>query len=247
MFDICMKPKVLIFENKNELYKYATDFILSELNKKPNLVAGMPTGKTVAPLYANLVKKHEEKKANFSKIKVFMLDEYLGLKSSHKKSFNYFIDKKLLEGVNIQRKNINLLPGIVLSENKAAQEYENKIKSVGGIDLMILGIGVNGHIAFNEPGSSFSSRTRKVALAHDTLKSNFGESEAFKSSKHAITIGIATILESKKIILLATGTNKARAVRAMLKGPVSTKCPASSLRKHNDVLILLDKEAASKL
>lgn len=243
-----MKPKVIIFENRKELYDYATEFILTELKRKPNLVAGMPTGKTVVPLYAELIKKHEEKKANFSKVKVFMLDEYLGLKPSHKKSFNYFIDKKLLEGINIKRKNINLLPGIVLSENKAAQEYENKIKNAGGIDLMILGIGVNGHIAFNEPGSPFNSRTRKIALAHQTRISNFGKiGSFFKNPKHAITVGIATILESKKIILLATGKSKAQAIKAMLKDPVSTKCPASALRKHNDVLILLDKDAASKL
>ncbi|MFH1290773.1 MAG: glucosamine-6-phosphate deaminase [Nanoarchaeota archaeon] len=242
-----MKPKTIIFENLYESAKHASEILEKEISEKPNLVLGLPTGRTVIPLYKELTKLHKKKKIDFSKVKVFILDEYLGLKPTHKSSFRYFMDKNLLKKINIKEKNINLLSGSALNFRKECKKYEQKIKKAKGLDITILGIGVNCHIAFNEPGSPFKSRTRKVILTHETRRSNFGILSVLRAPKRALTIGIGTILESKKIILIATGKHKANAIKAMLKGPITTKCPASALKKHKDVTVLLDKRAASEL
>jgi glucosamine-6-phosphate deaminase len=242
-----MNPKTIVFENPHEIAEQVIETLEKEIAARPNLVLGLPTGKTVIPLYKELVKAHKKKKINFSKVRIFILDEYLGLKPTHKKSFKYFMDKNLLKKIDIKEKNINFLNGSAINITKEYEEYEEKIKKVGGIDLMFLGIGVNGHIAFNEPGSPFTSRTRQIVLTHETRKTNFSPPSILHAPKHALTMGIATILNAKKIILIATGGHKAKAVKEALESPISTNCPASALRNHKDVTILLDKKAASLL
>ena len=243
-----MKPKVIIFEDAQEISKYAVELIKNELDKKPTLVLGLPTGKTVIPIYSELVKAHEEKRVNLSKTKVFDLDEYIGLKSEQKESFEYFLNKNLFTRIKIPEKNLNFIKGTAINLTKECEEYEQKIKKAGGIDLMILGIGANGHIAFNEPGSQFDSRTREIILTYSTKAANFGRLYSLiKAPKRALTIGIATILESKKVVLIATGKHKAKAIKEMLESPPNTKYPASALQKHKDVTILLDKAAANLL
>ncbi|MFH1801864.1 MAG: glucosamine-6-phosphate deaminase [archaeon] len=242
-----MKPRVIIFENPQEIPEYVVNIITEGLKKKKNLTMALPTGKTIIPTYKELSKNHKKDKLDFSKTHIFDLDEYVGLKPEHKKSFKYFMDKNLFTKINVKEENIHYLSGSALNIGKECEQYEEKIKKTGGFDLTILGLGVNGHIAFNEPGSPFDSRTREIVLAHETVRSNFGLFSILRAPKRALTVGIATILKSKKIILIATGGHKTKAVKAMLESPISTDCPASSLRKHKDVTVLLDKKAASLL
>jgi glucosamine-6-phosphate deaminase len=243
-----MKPKVIVFEDSQEISKYAVDIIAKALVKKPNLVFGVPTGKTVIPIYQELTKTYKEKNLNFSKTKVFALDEYRGLKPGQKQTFKYYLDKNLFTRINFKEENINFLNGSAINIKKECEQYEEKIKKAGGIDLMFLGLGVNGHIAFNEPGSQPKSRTREIVLTYQTRTSNFGMiGSLIKAPKRGLTIGIATILDSKKIVLIATGAHKAKAVKAMLESPIGPDCPATFLRNHKDATILLDKKAASLL
>lgn len=230
-----MKPKVLVFASTYELYEYATSLVKEQLNKKPSSTLGLSTGKTMIPFYNHL----KCAKLDFSKAKTFNQDEYL-YPDKKTRSYAQYMSYYFLKNDNIKKENFHIPPYNPSDSKKAAEEYEKKITKAK-VDLQILGLGRNGHIGFNEPGSSFSSKTRVVKLTDSTKKANH------TSSGLAITIGISTILKAKKIILIATGKHKARAVKAMLQGPVSPKCPASVLRKHKDVIILLDKKADSLL
>lgn len=243
-----MNPKVIVFEDHSEISSYVVEIIQSEIKRKPSLNLGLPTGRTVIPVYKELINFLNEEKKNLAKIKTFNLDEYIGVNPKEKISFEYFLDKNLLGKIKIPKKNINFLNGSAVNLKKESEDYEKKIKKAGGLDLTLLGIGKNGHIAFNEPGSPFYSRTREVILTYSTRAANFGKILSFiKAPKRALTVGIGTILESKKIILIATGKHKAQAIRDMLESEPNTKCPASALQKHKDVLVLLDKGAASLL
>ncbi|MBU0906595.1 MAG: glucosamine-6-phosphate deaminase [Nanoarchaeota archaeon] len=243
-----MKPKIIIFEDTKEIAEYVVDILEKELKKKPASVFCVPTGKTVIPVYEEITKTYKEKKLDFSKVKIFDLDEYIGLKPEHKKSFRHFLDKNLYKKVNIKENNINFLNGAAINIDNECKQYEEKIKKAGGVDITLLGIGVNGHIAFNEPGSPFDSRTREIILTYQTRASNFGRLYSLMiSPKKALTMGIGTILKSRKIILIAIGRHKAKAVKAMLESEPNTNCPASALQKHDDVTVLLDKKAASLL
>jgi len=226
-------PKVLIFPTKKQAVSYAADLIARQIKSKPSSALGLATGRTMIPLYKSLVSK----KPNFSKIKTFNLDEYLKAKSS--KSFRNFMDKKLFNKTNIKEKNINFLDSNSESISRECSRYETLLSKTR-IDLQVLGIGRKGHIAFNEPGSSFKSKTRAVRLSSQTIRLN-------KSPPRALTMGIKTILRAKKIILLAFGKHKAEAVaRAILYSP-TTQVPASALRMHENALFILDKQAAIKL
>lgn len=233
--------KLIITKDKKEAVKKAAEIISNLIIKKPDSVLQLATGSTMIPLYNELVRLYKKGKINFSKISTFNLDEYTGLKFNDKESYHYYMNKYLFNKVNIQKCN-TYFP----SSNK--KEYEKEMNKLGGIDLTILGIGINDHIAFNEPGSSFKSTTRKVRLSEATLKAN---SKLFptinKIPKEAYTVGIKTIMKSKKIILLAFGLKKSEAVRKALKEPIKEEIPASILRKHNNATFIIDKEASKKL
>ena len=237
--------KIIEKEDYKDISKGAAKIIIAQIKKKPNSVICFPTGSTVLGLYKELINSYKKNKVDFSKVIAFNLDEYLGLSKNNKQSYNYFLNKKLFDHINI--KNRNLLDGSINNPKKLSLDYEKKLKK-HHIDVIILGIGVNGHIGFNEPGSKLTSKTRIVNLSKDTIKSN---SRFFKNIKEvpkkAITIGIATILSSKKIILLASGKNKAKAIKKLIKGEITEKVPATALRKHKDVTIIIDKQAASLL
>ncbi|MDD5700037.1 MAG: glucosamine-6-phosphate deaminase [Candidatus Nanoarchaeia archaeon] len=212
--------KVIIAKSRKEAVKRAASIFLGAVKRKPHAVLGLATGSTMIPLYRKLVQLYKKGEIDFSKIKTFNLDEYTRSKIFHK-----YMNKHLFSKVNIKKQNAHF-------PSSNTKDYENEIKKAGGIDLCILGIGKNGHIAFNEPGSSFQSITRKVITA---------------DSRHAYSIGIKTIMSSKKIILLAFGKEKANAVFKSLRGDVTEDVPASVLRKHKDAAFILDKAAASKL
>ena len=239
--------KIIEKEDYKDISKGAAKIIIAQIKKKPNSVICFPTGSTVLGLYKELINSYKKNKVDFSKVIAFNLDEYLGLSKNNKQSYNYFLNKKLFDHINIKKQNMNLLDGSINNPKKLSLDYEKKLKK-HHIDVIILGIGVNGHIGFNEPGSKLTSKTRIVNLSKDTIKSN---SRFFKNIKEvpkkAITIGIATILSSKKIILLASGKNKAKAIKKLIKGEITEKVPATALRKHKDVTIIIDKQAASLL
>ncbi len=210
----------VIIEDKKRAVEIAVLIIERLIQKKPNAVLGLATGKTMAPFYKELVSHYRKRKIDFSKIKTFNLDEYTKNSRFHSYMSRYFFSK-----VNIKKGNIHF-------PSSNAKAYEKEIKKSGGIDLCLLGIGENGHIAFNEPLSSFNSITREVLTS---------------DKKKAYTMGIKTIMSSRKIILLAWGKKKAASIFKSLKGKITEKVPASILRKHKDATFILDKSAAGKL
>jgi len=210
----------IVVESKKEAIKRTALILQKFLKKKPNAVLGLATGKTMIPLYKELASLGRKGKIDFSKAETFNLDEY-----ANKKTFHNYMNSNFFNKINVSRKKIHF-------PSANGKNYEHEIKKSGGIDLCFLGIGTNGHIAFNEPGSSFASITRKVITS---------------DKKSAYTMGIKTIMNSKKIMLLAFGKEKADAVAKAVKGKISEEIPASILRKHRDATFILDKSAAGKL
>lgn len=241
-----MANTILIKKNKNETAKEAAKIVSVLIKRKPNLVLSLSAGGTMIPFYKELIKLNKNKKVSFKKVRTFNLDEYYPINPKNKNSFRYYMNKNFFNKVDLDEKNINFFDSTKRDYKKECSNYERKIKSVGGIDLQILGIGRNSHIAFNEPGSSFNSKTRKIKLTESTVKAN---SRFFKSEKevpkHALTMGISTILKAKRIILIATGKEKRECIRRTLKGKISKQVPASILRKHKNTTFILDKQASS--
>ncbi|MCA9485390.1 MAG: glucosamine-6-phosphate deaminase [Nanoarchaeota archaeon] len=230
-----MPPKVLVFASTYELHEYAVSILKNQLKKKPSSRIGLSTGKTMIPFYNHLACA----KLNFSKATTFNQDEYLK-PDSKTRSFKKYMEKYFLNKTNISPKNFHIPESNPANSKKSAQEYEKAITK-SKVDLQILGLGRNGHIGFNEPGTPFISKTHVINLTPSTRKANNTK------TRQALTIGISTTLHAKKIILIATGEHKAKAIKTLLQKPISTKCPASALRKHKDVTILLDKAAAKEL
>lgn len=231
--------KIIKTKDYKELSKKVSKIIIDEILRNPYLTIGFATGKTPLGTYRNLIKEYRKNRVDFSKIKSFNLDEYYSIKKKNKKSFYYYMFKNLFSKINIKKENLNFLNGEAKNFKKECENYEGKIRK-NPIDIQILGIGVNGHIGFNEPGSDFNSKTRLVDLALETLKEN-------KCTKKALTMGISTILKSKKIVLLASGNKKAKAILGLVRGEINKNCPASFLRKHKNVLVIIDERAGSLL
>ena len=218
--------KLIKAKNYNEMSEKASEIVIKNILKKPNLAIAFATGKTPVGLYKNLVKAHKEDKINFSKVKAFNLDEYYPISKKNKESSNYYLHKKLFDKLNIPKKNITLLSSQVKNWQKECSNYEKNIKK-SKVDLMILGVGVNGHIAFNEPGSEINSKTRLVELKHKAVR------------KKALTIGVSTILSAKKVILLASGKKKTKAISYLIKSKPNKKYPVSFLKKHKNFTVII--------
>ena len=218
------------------------------VNSKSNAVLGLATGSTPIPVYEELVRLHNESGLSFSKVKSFNLDEYIGLGPDHSCSYRYFMKEHLFNLIDIKQDFTYVPNGMVDDISEECSKYENAIKDCGGIDLQILGIGSDGHIGFNEPGSSLSSRTRIKTLASETIRDNarFFDDED-EVPRHCITMGVGTILDSKSVLLLAFGEGKADVVAKSIEGPITSMVPASVLQMHQNVTVLLDDKAASKL
>ncbi|OPX24909.1 MAG: glucosamine-6-phosphate deaminase [Planctomycetales bacterium 4484_123] len=240
--------EVIICPSYEEMSIMAAREVASLLNTKPNAVLGLATGSTPRGLYAELVRMHKEEGLDFSQVTTFNLDEYVGLPDDHPQSYHYFMREHLFKHVNIPEQNIHIPSGTTRNHVAFCEWYERRIKECGGIDLQILGIGADGHIAFNEPGSSLGSRTRIKTLAAQTIKDNarFFEKEE-DVPIYAITMGVGTILEARRLLLLANGENKAEAVRNAIEGPVCSMVTASALQLHPRSMIFLDEAAAGKL
>jgi glucosamine-6-phosphate deaminase len=217
---------------------------------RSDAVIGLATGSTPERTYAELARLHKDEGLNFSKVTTFNLDEYWGLDGDHDQSYRYFMNDRLFNRIDIRPWNANVLNGKAAYPQLECAAFEDKILSVGGIDLWLLGIGGNGHIAFNEPGSSVDSRTRLVNLSPETIAANSDGrffSDASEVPRCALTAGIGTIREARKIVLLATGSGKAAAVAAAVDGPFAAECPASLLQDHPDCTYIIDGEAAAQL
>jgi glucosamine-6-phosphate deaminase len=240
---------VIITPEYQELSNRAAQIVARELSGKPNLVLGLATGNTPLGLYKELIRMHKEEGLDFAKVTTFNLDEYLGLSADHSQSFHYYTYKNFLNHVNINPQNVHIPDGSIRDQfEEYCRRYEECIREAGGIDLQILGIGKTGHIGFNEPTSSLASRTRIKTLAEITLEENqktFGPHESVPPC--AITMGIGTILEAKRILLLASGENKSEAVAKSIEGPITSTITASALQMHPEVTVVLDELAASRL
>ena len=240
---------VILKRDNEEVNEQAAQVIASAIKKKPALTLGLATGNTMVGLYKHLARLHQAGSLDFSQVTTFNLDEYLGLPASHPQSFNYFMQTNFFSCINVPPRNIHIPDGGIRGDYDAyCASYEQSIRAAGGIDLQLLGIGRNGHIGFNEPTSSLASRTRLKVLSRETLDDNakfFRPGE--ESPRCAITMGIGTILEARKILLLATGASKAAAVAKSIEGPITCAVSASALQLHPDVTFLLDEPAAAQL
>ncbi len=236
--------EIVILNSYDEVCREVADRIILLVRRKPNAVLGLATGKTMLGVYRYLVKAYEEGLVDFSRVTTFNLDEYLGVLPVDPESFHYYMEENFFKHVNLKKENIFIPSPFPEDLQEECENYEKKIKEKGGIDLQLLGIGRDGHIGFNEPSSSLTSRTRVKTLTEQTLKDNFPEG---KGPRFAITMGLGTIMEAKEIILAACGREKAEAVAAAVEGPISSSCPASVLQMHPRAHIILDREAASLL
>lgn len=240
---------VILKRNAEEISLQAAQLIAGAVRRKPNLSLGLATGSTMVSVYQQLVALHKQGSLDFSRVITFNLDEYLGLPAAHPQSFHHFMHEHLFAHVNINSVNIHIPDGTIRGDyDRYCASYEETIRKAGGIDLQLLGIGRNGHIGFNEPTSSIGSRTRLKVLSQETLDDNakfFDPPEA--SPRCAITMGIGTILEARKVLLLATGDSKAAAVAKSIEGPIASAVSASALQLHPDVTFIIDDAAAAQL
>ena len=240
--------EVVILPGTKQIGKLAADAIESLLRGKPDAVLGLATGSSPLPIYDELAARHESDGLDFSQAHAFALDEYVGLPPGHPESYREVIRREFTSRVNILPENVHSPDGAAADLPAACQSYEDLIQALGGVDLQILGVGTDGHIGFNEPGSSFASRTRIKSLIEQTRRDNarFFNSMA-EVPHHVVTQGLGTILEARHVLLVATGAQKAQAVRDFVEGPVAAICAASVLQFHPHATILLDEAAASSL
>ena len=240
--------EVVILNGSKQIARLAADAVEDLLRSKPDAVLGLATGSSPLPVYDELAARHERDGLDFSRASGFALDEYVGLPPGHPESYREVVRREFTNRVNIRPENVHGPDGAAADIPAACRAYEEAIAAAGGVDLQILGVGTDGHIAFNEPGSSFASRTRIKSLIEQTRRDNarFFSSLA-EVPHHVLTQGLGTIMEARHVILLATGAQKAQAVREFVEGPVAAICPASILQFHPHATVLLDEAAASAL
>ena len=239
---------VICAKNYEDMSRKAANIISAQIIMKPDCVLGLATGSTPLKPYGHMIKLYEAGAVDFSKVTTFNLDEYCKLDVNDVNSYHRFMHDNLFDHINIPEENINFLNGNAENLEEECKAYEERIKKSGGIDIQLLGIGSNGHIAFNEPSDSFQRWSHVVALKESTIKDN---SRFFKSIEevptHAVTMGIGSIMQAKRILIIAIGENKAKAIKQLIDGNVTSQCPASVLQFHTDVTLMLDKGAASLL
>src|SRR6267378_7420389 len=238
--------EVVVQKTPAEMSAAAAREVANVLNAKPNAVLGMATGSTPLGLYQELVRLHKKGELDFSHVTTFNLDEYVGLPITHAQSYHHFMHEHLFRHVNIPAQNIHIPSGTTTNYRAFCAWYEARIKECGGIDLQILGIGTDGHVGFNEPGSSLSSRTRLKTLSKQTIDDNarFFDRRA-DVPVYAITMGVGTILDAHKLVLVASGSSKAKAVAQAVEGPVTSMVTASALQLHRDAVVIVDEAAAA--
>jgi glucosamine-6-phosphate deaminase len=239
---------LIIVSDYDEMSELAARIVAQVLSEDPCTVLGLATGSTPEGLYDRLARAHKDDGLDFSQVTTFNLDEYVGLGPDHPQSYRHFMDEKLFRRVNIPRENTHVPDGLADPLLVYCEKYEEMIEDAGGIDFQVLGLGRDGHVAFNEPGTSLNSRTHVAALTRETIEDNSRFFENAEDVPHfAITMGIGTILDTGACVLLASGAGKADAVRAAIEGPVTSMVTASALQLHADTTAIIDEAAASKL
>ncbi|WP_408006940.1 glucosamine-6-phosphate deaminase [Pseudalkalibacillus sp. A8] len=233
-------------ENYEEMSQKAAEIIINKVVNNPKITLGLATGGTPEGTYQHLIENHQKNQTTYQHVKTVNLDEYIGLGATDPNSYRHYMNEHLFNHIDIDFENIHIPNGAATNLQEECRSYDYVIDQLGGVDLQILGIGRNGHIGFNEPQTPFNSKTHIVELAPSTRKANARYFNRFDNvPTHAITMGIASILKSKEILLLVSGEDKAEAMQRLQHGEISESFPASVLKKHNNVTIIADKKAIS--
>ena len=239
---------VIITKNYEELSKVAAREMAEVIKNNPSAILGLATGGSPIGMYKELIRMNKDGEIDFSTVTTVNLDEYVGLSGEHPQSYRYFMNDNLFNHINIDKKNTYVPNGLAKDVEEECKNYDSKIAQLGGTDVQLLGIGNNGHIAFNEPDEALVSGTHLTNLTEDTIKANARFFDSIDEvPKTALTMGLGGIMKSKKIIVIASGESKAEAVKAMVNGKISTNMPASMLQMHRDVVVIVDEEAAKLL
>lgn len=246
--------RMVIMNNYDKMSKFTAQYIAKKINDaKPTaeepFVLGLPTGSSPLGVYKELVALHKANEVSFKHVVTFNMDEYIGLPEDHPESYHYFMHDNFFQYIDIPKENINILNGNAADLEKECYDYEMKIQACGGIDLFMGGIGPDGHIAFNEPASSLSSRTRIKSLTYDTILANsrFFDNDVNKVPKQALTVGVATVMDAREVIILVNGYKKARALQKVVEEGVNHMWTVSALQLHPRGMIVCDDEATMEL
>lgn len=246
--------RVLIRPDYDSVSHWAATYIAYKINRfKPTLkkpfVLGLPTGSTPLGVYKELIKMYKDGKLSFENVVTFNMDEYIGIDEKHPQSYHHFMWENFFKHINIKKNNVHILNGMTKNYAKECELYENAIKGFGGIHLFLGGLGEDGHIAFNEPGSSLNSRTRVKTLTSDTIQANsrFFDNDISKVPTTALTVGVGTIMDAEEVMILATGPKKARALHHAIEGSINHMWPVSILQMHPHGIIVCDDEATNEL
>lgn len=236
--------KLIEVKDYQEMSQVAADYLLSKVKNSDHLTLGLATGGTPQGLYEALINDHKQNRTSYQHVSSFNLDEYIGLSGKHPNSYYHYMNENLFKHIDIDSANTHIPSGKAVAPEKECEAYDEKIRSHGGIDLQILGIGSNGHIGFNEPGTSFESDTHIVELAQSTREANARYFDSIDEvPAQAITMGISSIMKSKEILLLVSGEAKQVAMKKLVEGEISENFPASILNRHDHVTVIADKEA----
>ncbi|PFA70471.1 glucosamine-6-phosphate deaminase [Bacillus sp. AFS015802] len=240
--------KLIEVKDYQEMSQVAADYLLSKIKGSDKLTLGLATGGTPQGLYEALIHDHQESMTSYQHVSTFNLDEYIGLSGKHPNSYCHYMNENLFKHIDIGSENTHIPSGKATDLEQECKAYDEKIRLNGGIDLQVLGIGSNGHIGFNEPGTSFESSTHIVKLTPSTREANARYFDSIDEvPTHAITMGIASIMKSKEILLLASGQSKQEALKKLVQGDISENFPASILNRHDKVTVIADEEALAKV
>ena len=246
--------RIVIKHDEQEVGEWVAEYVVKKIKeanptKEKPFILGLPTGSSPVTTYQELIRRYKAGEIAFTNVITFNMDEYVGLPEDHPESYHYFMYKNLFNHIDIPRENINILNGNAPDLVKECEEYEEKIKKYGGINLFLGGIGADGHIAFNEPGSSLSSRTRLKTLSYDTILANsrFFNDEITQVPTTALTVGVGTVMDAHEVLIIITGFNKARALRQVVEGGINHMWTVSMLQLHRHGVIVCDDPATMEL
>lgn len=246
--------RILIRKDENNVGSWVADYVIKKINNYNSTTAspfvlGLPTGSSPLSTYRELIRRHKAGDVSFKNVVTFNMDEYVGIPQNHSQSYHFFMYENLFKHIDIPVQNINILNGNAPDLEKECDEYEKKISNVGGIDFFLGGIGSDGHIAFNEPGSSLTSRTRIKSLCYDTIHANsrFFDDDMVKVPTTALTVGVGTVMDAKEVLIIITGFKKARALREVVEGGISHMWTVSMLQMHQKGIIVCDEPATMEL